>query len=142
MRLNVAEAAPGPYKALRSAETALGHGPLSATIRELVKIRVSQINGCVFCVTLHSREAQRIGITEERLTELPVWQESELFNAQERAALDYAEAVTRGHLDDERWEALREELSEEEIGYLAVQVAHINALNRIGAPMRMKPPRR
>lgn len=144
MRLSMDQAAPEPYQAIRQADTAIRKGPLDGTVRELVKVRVSQINGCVYCVDMHSREARRIGESEDRLLQLPVWTESELYDERERAALRYAEAATRKeHIDDEQWTALRKAFPDEsELGHLVAQVALINALNLIGVPLRLKPPPR
>ncbi|MGI5122346.1 carboxymuconolactone decarboxylase family protein [Marinactinospora thermotolerans] len=140
-RMNVAETAPGPYRALLQADAALRTGPLDATVRELVKLRASQLNGCVFCVDLHAGEARGNGESERRLYQLAVWQESELFDARERAALAYTDAVTRLEpVGDDLWETLRRHFPDEaELGHLVTQVALINALNRVGVPMRMRP---
>ncbi|MDA3644794.1 carboxymuconolactone decarboxylase family protein [Saccharopolyspora indica] len=143
-RLDLGKTAPEPYAGFKQADAALRQGPLDATLRELVKIRVSQINGCVYCVDMHSREALRHGEGQDRLLQLPVWQESELFDERERAALTYAEAATRReHVTDELWDALRKAFPDEaELGHLVAQVSLINALNLIGVPLEMKPPRR
>ncbi|MEU5849229.1 carboxymuconolactone decarboxylase family protein [Saccharopolyspora shandongensis] len=143
-RLNLGEVAPEPYQGFKEADAALRKGPLDDKVRELVKVRVSQINGCVFCVDMHGREARRIGETEDRLLQLAVWQESELYDERERAALGYAEAATRReHIGDDQWEALRKAFPDEaELGHLVAQVALINALNLLGVPLQMKPPRR
>ncbi|MGW1678822.1 carboxymuconolactone decarboxylase family protein [Saccharopolyspora sp. NPDC002376] len=144
MRLDLSKTAPEPYAGFSQADTAIRQGPLDETVRELVKIRVSQINGCVFCVDMHSREALRIGEDQHRLLQLPVWQESELFDERERAALAYAETATRRErVTDELWDALREAFPDEaELGHLVTQVSLINALNLLGVPLEMKPPRR
>lgn len=144
MRLNVGQTAPEPYAGLMDADAAIRTGPLDSTVRELVKIRVSQLNGCVYCVDIHSREALRGGERQDRLLQLPVWQESELYDDRERAALRYAETATRrDDIDDTQWQSLREVFPDEaELGHLVAQVALINALNLIGVPMRMKPQRR
>lgn len=142
MRLSMERAAPEPYHAIRHADAAIREGPLDGTVRELVKVRVSQINGCVYCVDMHGREARRIGVSEERLLQLPVWTESELYDERERAALGYAEAATRReHITDEQWTALCQAFPDEhELGHLVAQVSLINALNLIGVPLRLKPP--
>ncbi|GAA0506882.1 alkyl hydroperoxide reductase AhpD [Saccharopolyspora subtropica] len=142
-RLNMSEAAPEPYLAFRQADGAIRKGPLAEKVRELVKLRVSQVNGCVYCVDKHAAEARRSGETEDRLTHLPVWRESELFDERERAALAYAEAVTtQRHVDDELWDEARKQFPDKaELGHLVAQVALINALNMLGVPLRMKPPR-
>ncbi|TDC23182.1 carboxymuconolactone decarboxylase family protein [Streptomyces sp. 8K308] len=143
-RLNLAKAAPDAYAGFKQADAAIRSGPLDATVRELVKVRVSQLNGCVFCVDMHGREARRIGVSEDRLLQLPVWRESELFDERERAALAYADAATRREdITDELWAATRQHFPDDaELGHLVAQVSLINALNLIGVPLRMKPPRR
>jgi AhpD family alkylhydroperoxidase len=143
-RLDLGKAAPQAYEGFKQADAAIRKGPLDETVRELVKLRVSQINGCVFCVDMHGREARRIGVSEDRILQLTVWQESELFEERERAALAYAEAATRReHVTDELWESVRKQFPDEaELGHLVAQVSLINALNLIGVPMQLKPPRR
>lgn len=142
MRLNLGTAAPAPYHALLEADAAIRGGPLNPTVRELIKVRVSHINGCVYCVDMHSQEALRIGETRARLLQLPVWTESELYDERERAALAYAEAATRrDHIDDAQWTTLSKAFPDEtERGYLVAQVSLINALNLIAVPLQMKPP--
>ncbi|MEU5833712.1 carboxymuconolactone decarboxylase family protein [Streptomyces diacarni] len=140
-RLDMGSAAPEPYKALGQAQGALDTGPLDATVRELAKIRASQLNGCVFCVVLHTRQARGAGESQDRLDQLPVWEESELFTARERAALAYTEAVTRQvRVAETLWQEVCEHFPDEaERGHLVAQVALINAFNRLGVPLEMKP---
>jgi AhpD family alkylhydroperoxidase len=140
-RMDLSTAAPEPYAGFLRADDAIRTGPLDPTVRELVKIRASQLNGCVFCVDLHSREARRLGERQDRLDQLPVWEESELFDAQERAALAYTDAVTRGvRVDDRLWARLCAGVRDEAArGHLVAQVALINALNRLGVPLEMRP---
>lgn len=140
-RLDMASAAPEPYRALGSAQGALDAGPLEAGVRELVKLRASQLNGCVFCVDLHTRQARGLGEGQDRLDQLPVWQESLLFTAKERAALAYTEAVTgRVRVTDALWQEVCAHFPDEsERGHLVAQVALINAFNRLGVPLEMKP---
>ncbi|KPC87371.1 MULTISPECIES: carboxymuconolactone decarboxylase family protein [unclassified Streptomyces] len=140
-RLDLGTAAPEPYKAILQAQGAIETGPLDATVRELVRLRASQLNGCVFCVDIHSREARRQDIGQQRLDQLPVWEESALFDEKERAALAYTEAVTRQlRVDDALWERVCAHFPDEsERGHLVAQVALINALNRLGVPLRMRP---
>ncbi|MGY1435365.1 carboxymuconolactone decarboxylase family protein [Streptomyces reniochalinae] len=142
-RLDMGSAAGEPYKALGRAQVALDTGPLDATVRELAKIRASQLNGCVFCVDLHTRQARRSGESQDRLDQLPVWEESELFTARERAALAYTEAVTRQvRVADALWQEVCERFPDEaERGHLVAQVALINAFNRLGVPLELRPAR-
>ena len=141
-RLDLASAAPAAYRALGSADRAIRSSPLDATVRELVKLRISQINGCVFCVDLHSHEALELGDTLDRILQLVAWRESALFSPLERAALEYAEAATTltAHgVSDEVWAGVRTALNDEELGALVVQVALMNAYNRFGVPLQMRP---
>ncbi|MEV0970714.1 carboxymuconolactone decarboxylase family protein [Microtetraspora glauca] len=143
-RLNIAESAPEMYKAFLQAEQAIQEGPLHATVRELVKIRGSQLNGCLFCVDMHVHEALRLGETQDRIYQLSAWRESELYTDAERAALAYTEAVTKqpDGVSDEVWDAVAAAFKPEEAAYLVAQVAQINLWNRIAAPMRTRPPKR
>jgi AhpD family alkylhydroperoxidase len=142
-RMNLPEVAPEPFQAFLQADAAIRKGPLDATVRELVKLRASQLNGCVFCVDMHAKEARRMGESEDRLYQLAVWEESELFDERQRAALAYTDAVTgRRHVSDELWQTLRKHFPDEaELGHLVAQVSLINAFNLFGVPLQMKPPR-
>ncbi|MBA0051255.1 carboxymuconolactone decarboxylase family protein [Streptomyces sp. AJS327] len=143
-RMDLGVSAPEPYGFVRQAQAAVDKGPLDSTVRELVKIRVSQVNGCVFCVDMHVREARRLGERQDRLDQLPVWRESELFTERERAALVYAETVTREvQVEDDLWERVCKQFDDEtERGHLVLQTALINTLNRLAVPLTMRPARR
>ncbi|MGW0591835.1 carboxymuconolactone decarboxylase family protein [Streptosporangium sp. NPDC002607] len=143
-RLNLAEVAPEMYKVFIQAEQVISKGPLDPAIRELVKIRSSQINGCLFCIDMHVHEALRLGEKQDRIYQLSAWRESELYTDAERAALAYAEAATErpDGVSDEVWEAVAAAFKPEEAGYLVAQVAQINLWNRIAAPMHTRPPKR
>lgn len=141
-RLDLAEFAPRPIQALVAAQAALNKGPLAQRMRELVKIRASQLNGCAYCVEMHTREARATGESEERLHQVVVWRESLLFSAEERAALAYTEAAT--HLDaegvsDAVWAEAQEAFEPAALAALVAQVALINAFNRIAVPLRTPP---
>jgi AhpD family alkylhydroperoxidase len=108
--------------------------PLGATILNLVNVRVSQINGCAFCLDMHAKEAKLAGERELRLYHVAIWHESPLFSAKERAALMWAEAVTQldGHgIPDSVYEQARAELSEKEISDLTFAIGIINFFNRL-----------
>ncbi|WP_067548155.1 carboxymuconolactone decarboxylase family protein [Nocardia crassostreae] len=141
-RLNLPQIAPEVYKAWAQAEMAIRKGPLDATVRELVKIRVSQINGCLFCIDMHTTEARKEGETEQRIYHLDAWRESKLFTDAERAALDYAEAATRlgvHGVSDEIWSGVEKHFDEGERGGLVAITAQINLWNRIGVPLLLQP---
>jgi AhpD family alkylhydroperoxidase len=142
-RLTLMESAPEVYQAFVAADHALRKGPLEPIIRELVNIRASQLNGCVFCVDMHIHEALELGETQDRIFQLPVWRESELFTGAERAALGYTEAATRLSAEgvaDQVWDEAAAHFKPEELGTLVGQVALINTWNRVGVPLRMRPP--
>jgi AhpD family alkylhydroperoxidase len=142
-RLSLAETAPEVYRAFNAADKAVRSGPLHPTVRELVKIRASQLNGCAFCVDLHVHEALQLGETLDRIVQLPVWPESPLFTDAERAALGYTDAATLLGPDgvtDAVWAAAAEHFAPGELGVLVGQVALINAFNRLGVPLRQQPP--
>ena len=111
-------------------------------MRELIKIRASQINGCAFCLAMHTRDARKIGETDERMHLLAAWREAPVYSARERAALAWVEAitlVTQGHVPDEAFEAVRKQFSEKEIVDLTAAAAAINTWNRIAIAFRVPP---
>jgi AhpD family alkylhydroperoxidase len=115
---------------------------LDAKLRELIKIRVSQINGCAYCLAMHTRDARKIGETDERMHLLDAWREAPVFTARERAALEWAEAVTlvaQTHVPDEAFEIVRKQFSEKEIIDLTAAVAAINTWNRVAISFRTTP---
>lgn len=140
-RLKLTGTASEGYRALLRSQQTVNDGPLDSVVRELVKTRVSQLNGCLFCIDMHTTEARRAGESEQRLYHLAAWHESPLYTARERAALRYAEAVTGCvDVDDAHWEDLRGHFPDEaELGQLVLQVALINALNRLAVPLRKEP---
>lgn len=141
-RLNILELAPGPYRGFIEAQAAINQGPLDARVRELVKIRASQINGCAFCVDMHVREARRLGESDDRLHQIVVWRESQLYSRAERAALAYTEAatlLTPTSVTDEIWKELESTFEPAPLAALVAQVALINAFNRIAVPLRTPP---
>ncbi|MEC3954468.1 carboxymuconolactone decarboxylase family protein [Nocardia sp. CDC153] len=142
-RMNLQKSAPEIYQAWIDAELAIRRGPLDATVRELVKLRVSQINGCLFCIDMHATEARKEGETERRVWHLNAWRESALFTEAERAALEYAEAATTlgpHGVSDEIWAAVEKHFDEGQRAGLVAVTAQINLWNRIGVPMRLEPP--
>jgi AhpD family alkylhydroperoxidase len=128
--------------AMLALEKASGSTGLEPSLRELVKLRASQINGCAFCVDMHSRDARKAGETDERLALVCVWPEATCFTPRERAALLWTETLTRladGPVDDEDFEAVREEFSEEEIVNLTLAIVAINGWNRFSVGFAVPP---
>ncbi|WP_404362291.1 carboxymuconolactone decarboxylase family protein [Corallococcus coralloides] len=112
---------------------------LEPSLRELVKIRASQLNGCAFCIHMHTRDARAQGMTEERIYLLDGWRESPLYTERERAALGWIEALTlvsETHAPDEDYAALTPHFTEEEIVKLTIMIAVINSWNRFAIGFR------
>jgi AhpD family alkylhydroperoxidase len=115
---------------------------LEPSLLELVKMRASQINGCAYCLDMHSKDARAAGESEQRLYLLDAWQEAPFYSPRERAALEWTEAVTRvseGHVPDEVYRAAREHFSEEELVNLTLAVVAINGWNRLSIAFRAVP---
>jgi AhpD family alkylhydroperoxidase len=118
------------------------HSGLEAALLELIKIRVSQINGCAFCLDMHTKDARAAGETEQRLYALPAWRETPFFSDRERAALAWAEAVTRvseTHVADEVYETVRQHFTEKELVDLTLAIVAINGWNRLAISFRSVP---
>jgi len=142
-RLNAYSAAPGAIKAVMGLETYISSSGLEKGLIELVKMRVSQINGCAYCLDMHSKDARRNGETEQRLYVLDAWRESPLYSPRERAALAWAEALTliaETHAPDEVYEAVKEHFAEAELVNLTTLIGTINVWNRIAIGFRMQHP--
>jgi AhpD family alkylhydroperoxidase len=138
-RLNPYKAAPEMMKALGALEATIQDSGLEISLIDLVKTRASQINGCAYCIHMHTREARGRGESEERLYLLNAWCESPLYSDRERAALAWTEAVTlvsQTHVPDSVFEDVRKAFSEAEIVKLTMLVATINAWNRIAISFR------
>ncbi|WP_404713597.1 carboxymuconolactone decarboxylase family protein [Sphingomonas sp. MMS24-J13] len=135
-RLNLYAAAPAQMQAFTDFSIAIANDGIEPSLAELIKIRVSQINGCAFCLHMHTRDALAAGETELRLTMLAAWHESPLYSERERAALAWAEALTRlpdGGASDAVYDAMAAQFSKEEQVKLTMTIAIINAWNRFGA---------
>lgn len=142
-RLNAFKVAPEIMKALMALEQAVQASGLERSLIELVKTRASQINGCAYCIHMHTKDARAQGETEERLYLLDAWEESPLYTERERAALAWTEAVTlvsQTHAPDDVYAQLGASFSESEIVKLTMLVATINAWNRIAISFRFVHP--
>ena len=138
-RLNAYQADPNAMKALMTLENYVQSSGLEPSLIDLVKTRASQINGCAYCIHMHTREARGHGESEERLYLLDDWRESPLYTERERAALAWTEAVTlvsETHVPDAVYEEARKQFGEAELVKLTVLVATINAWNRIAISFR------
>jgi len=141
-RIDVTKVNPAAYQAAAALQSYVDKSAFDAKLRELIKIRVSQINGCAFCIAMHTRDARKLGETEERMHLLDAWREAPVYSARERAALGWIEAitlVTQGHVPDEAFEAVRKQFSDQEIVDLTAAAVAINSWNRIAIAFRVPP---
>ena len=141
-RLNPAAIAPDLYKAYYAFSQAVTKSSIDRTLRDLVHIRASQVNGCAFCVDMHIKEATIHGERALRLHHLVIWRESSLFSPRERAALAWTESVTKlgeHGVPDEIYEEARMQFSEKELADLTFVVAEINGWNRLSIAFRNQP---
>jgi AhpD family alkylhydroperoxidase len=138
-RLNAFKVAPDVIKAMLALEEAAQAGGLEKSLVHLVKLRASQINGCAYCVDMHTKEARRDGETEQRLYLVSAWHESPLYTPRERAAFAWTDALTRvadTRAPDDVYEEARKEFSEEELVKLTLLIVAINGWNRFAVGFR------
>jgi len=143
-RLDYRKYSPDALKALMSLEKHIAECGLEQKLVTLVRVRASQINGCAFCIDMHSIDARAEGETEQRLYALDAWEETPFFTARERAALAWTEALTRiseTHAPDHIYERVRAQFGEKEIVDLTYAVGAINLWNRLAISMRAVPGR-
>jgi AhpD family alkylhydroperoxidase len=142
-RLDYHAVAPGGMRALSGVQQYVLKAELPPTLVNLVYLRISQINGCSYCIELHSNDLLKAGVKTEKLLLLPVWRESGVvFTSQERAALQWAEAVTaadHGAAADAAFDALAAQFSEKEIADLTIAACLMNAYNRLAISLRKGP---
>ncbi|MBV8780435.1 MAG: carboxymuconolactone decarboxylase family protein [Phycisphaerae bacterium] len=139
MRVDYGKVAPQAMTALGGVHKYLNDASIDRRLRALVEMRVSQINGCAYCMDLHSNEAREVGESQQRLDVLGAWRETEFFSEREKAALAWAEAVTKQgheHIPDDLLAETLKHFSEKEIVDLTVIIAMMNAWNRIAVPLR------
>lgn len=142
-RLDIDTVARHFSRALAALDAAASHeldaAEIEASLRELVRIRASQINGCSYCVDLHTMDAVAQGEHQRRLAAVPVWRESALFTVRERAALSLTESITRlseTHVPDEAWSTAATVFTPEQLGALVSLIVVINAWNGVGVSTR------
>lgn len=138
-RINFKKLVPEAYRAMMALETYVHQSGLEASLLELVKIRASQMNGCAYCLDMHSKDARAAGETEQRLYVLPAWREAPFYSDRERAALAWTEAVTlihETHVPDDVYEFARQHFSDEELVNLTMAILAINGWNRLEVSFR------
>ena len=133
---------PGIIQAMLGLERQVGQAGFDHRLLDLVRMRASQINGCSFCLDMHSKDARANGETEQRLYGLDAWRETPYYSARERAALEWTEALTlvsETRVPDEVYELVRAEFSEDELVHLSLAIVAINGWNRLNIAARTVP---
>lgn len=141
-RFDLESLAPGAERAVGALDSHVAKQDLDRALLELIRVRASQLNGCTYCIDMHTKDARARGETEQRLYALAAWQESPFFNSRERAALAWTEAVTLisdGHVPDAVFAGVQREFSDVEIAGLLMAIIAINAWNRVAISQRLQP---
>jgi len=141
-RLDFYTADPAIMKALLGVENQIAKGSLDILLKELVRLRASQINGCAFCLDMHVTDAMKAGESSRRLATVAAWRETPFFSDRERAALEWTEALTlvaHDHVPDAAWEAVRPHFSDAELMELTAVITSINSWNRFAIAFRKMP---
>lgn len=141
-RIDARRYAQGAQQAMLALEKYLAECGLDHKLLHLLKMRSSQINGCAYCIDMHSKDARALGETEQRLYELDAWRETPFYSDRERAALEWVEAITlvsQTHVPDSVFEEVRKHFSDKEIVDLTFAASTINAWNRLAIALRAVP---
>jgi len=141
-RIDYLKSARGAYHAMLGIEHYLQQSGLEASLLHLIKLRVSQINGCAYCIDMHWKDLRAAGESEQRLYGLDAWEESPYYTDRERAAFAWAESVTNiqdGHVPDAVFEHVKKFFSEKELADLTLAVTAINSWNRLSIAARTTP---
>lgn len=138
-KIDVAE--PNGYKALLALEAYIGSTSLTTKHKNLIKIRASQINGCAFCIDMHTKDARKAGETEQRIYALNAWRDTQFFDEQERAILALTEEVTliKDHVSDETYNNVAALFDEVYVSQLILAIITINAWNRLAITTHLQP---
>lgn len=142
-RLDARKVSPDLYKAMAGLQNYIDASGLERKLLDLAKIRASQINGCAYCIVMHTNDARKHGVSDEWMHLLNAWREAPIYSARERAALAWTEAVTKiseHHVPDEVYDEARRQFSEKELVDLTAAVIAINAWNRVAIAFRATPP--
>ena len=141
-RLNIAGVAPAAYHAMLGLEKLIRESSIDEKLVHLLKMRASQINGCAYCLDMHSKDARSLGETEQRLYGLDAWREAPYYTDREQAGLEWTEALTLvadGHVPDDVYNEARLQFSERELVDLSLAVIAINGWNRLAISFRTVP---
>lgn len=140
-RIRIDKIEPAGYNAILGLEKFIDSTSLTKTHKELIKIRASQINGCAFCLDMHTKDARKAGETEQRIYALNAWRETPFFTEEERAILALTEEITliSNHVKDETYEQAAKVLDEKYLAQVILAIITINAWNRIGITTNLVP---
>ena len=141
-RIDLMQVTPGVVQAMLGLERQVRRAGLEHGLLDLVRMRASQINGCSYCLDMHSKDARAKGETEQRLYGLDAWRETPYYSARERAALEWTEALTlvaESRVPDDVYERVREQFSEDELVHLSLAIVSINGWNRLNIAARTVP---
>ena len=141
-RINLMHVNPGVMQAMLGLERQVRRAGLDHRLLDLIRMRASQINGCDYCLDMHSKDARAAGETEQRLYGLNAWRETPYYSARERAALEWTEALTRvaeTGVPDDVYDRVREQFSEDELVHLSLAIVAINGWNRLNVAARTVP---
>jgi AhpD family alkylhydroperoxidase len=141
-RIDLMHVNPGIIQAMLGLERQIRRAGLDSKLLDLVRMRASQINGCAYCLDMHSKDARANGETEQRLYGLDAWRETPYYSERERAALEWTEALTlvaETHAPDEVYQRVRGQFSEDELAHLTLAVVAINGWNRLNVAARTVP---
>lgn len=138
-RLNLMNIHPGIRQAMLGLDKQVRASGLDRRLLHLVRMRASQINGCAYCLDMHSKDARAEGETEQRLYGLSAWRETPYYSAREQAALEWTDALTlvaENHVPDDLYERVRTQFSDDELGHLSLAIVAINGWNRLNVASR------
>ena len=141
-RIDITHVNPGIMHAMLGLERQVAQGGLDSKLLDLVRMRASQINGCAYCLDMHSKDARANGETEQRLYGLDAWRDTPYYSAREQAALEWTEALTlvaETHAPDEVFERVHQQFSDNELAHLTLAIAAINGWNRLNIAARTVP---
>jgi AhpD family alkylhydroperoxidase len=141
-RIDLMHVNPGIFQAMFGLERQVRHAGFDEKLIDLVRMRASQINGCAYCLDMHSKDARAKGETEQRLYSLDAWRETPYYSDRERAALEWTDALTlvsQNHVPDDVYERARAQFSEDELAHLSLAVVAINGWNRLNIAARTVP---
>ena len=142
MKARINHVAPGIIQAMLGLERQIHQAGFESKLLDLVRMRASQINGCAYCLDMHSKDARANGDTEQRLHGLDAWRETPYYSARERAALEWTEALTlvsETGVPDDVYERVREQFSEDQVVHLSLAIVAINGWNRLNIAARTVP---